>query len=70
MILTLDEVPHNERHLLYCTELMPRRQSRRQRRGQRTPPPMKHTTSTDSIIPSLVPLAAGLDAAGISAGIA
>lgn len=56
MLIALREVPVEERHLLFCSQLGRRR--RRGRRGARKP---NATTLPSSLT---IPLAAGCDAAG------
>jgi hypothetical protein len=67
MIIALREVPNDERHLLFCSRLLPRRQSRRHRHRRR---PMQAArpvivTETAEQATQLIPLAAGFDAAGL-----
>jgi hypothetical protein len=73
MIVRLSDVPASERHLLFCSKLMPRRRSRRRRHGRRSAPPKKPLSMTDTHTgeaSSLIPIAAGFDAAGTSVGAA
>ncbi len=73
MIVRLSDVPANERHLLFCSKLMPRRRWRRRRHGRRSAPRSKPLSMTDTRAgetSSLIPIAAGFDAAGTTVGVA
>ena len=73
MIVKLSDVPASERHLLFCSKLMPRRRSRRRRNGRRSAPPSKPLSATGTHADeasNLIPIAAGFDTAGTSVGVA
>ena len=73
MIIPLREVPRYERHLLFCSNLTPRRRSRRRRRASCPPTPTGQCAqpklqATEDATP--IPRAAGFDAAGTSVDVA
>ncbi len=73
MIIPLREVPRYERHLLFCSKLMPRRRSRRRRRASCPPMPTGQYAQpklqvTEDATP--IPLAAGFNVAGTSVDVA
>ncbi len=59
MLISLRDVPRDERHLLFCSRLLPRQRRRRHPRRNAQPPTKDQAPATVCI-----PLAAGLDAAG------
>ena len=72
MLIALKDVPHEERHLLFCSKLAPgRRRRRRRRRGNRRTSAQPEATSASAIVEfSDIPIAAGLGAAGTFADVA
>ena len=73
MLIALRDVPNYERHLLFCSRLSPRRRSRNGDR--RRPKSMISERSTKSNAQtvddlSVIPLAAGFDAAGTTVCVA
>jgi hypothetical protein len=73
MIIPLREVPSDERHLLFCSRLLPRRRSRRQNRRVRDAEAVADRPSSDThAAEQLTPirLAAGFDVAGANVGAA
>lgn len=67
MIVRLSDVPRYERHLLFCSRLMPRQRSPRRRHRRDSSPsgkPNSPAVACADTAPDLIPLAAGSDAAG------
>jgi hypothetical protein len=69
MIVALQEVPRRERHLLYCSRLLPRRPARRRRRTRSAAPPSNQFPTTDTHPAdeqSMIPTAASVDTPGMA----